>query len=77
MNGETLRDIVAEYREVARDEDRSALRVDILAFLNESQGNVDARRAVEFELDIIAAAFAADGEDFLRTTYRLLDPTRA
>jgi hypothetical protein len=77
MNGETLQDIVAEYRAVARDEDRRALRVDILAFLNESQGDVDARMEVEFELDIIPAAFAADGEDFLRTIYRLLDPTSA
>jgi hypothetical protein len=75
LNGETLQDIVTEYRGVARDEDRRALRVDIESFLNESAGDVDARLEAEFDLDIIPSAFAADGEDFLRTIYRLLDAT--
>lgn len=75
MNGETLHDIVAEYREVARDEDRRALQADIEGFLNESEGNIDARLEAEFDLDIIPSAFAVDGEDFLRTIYRLLDAT--
>lgn len=73
MNGETLQDIVAEYRGVARDADRRALRADIERFLIESKGDVDARLAAEFDLDITPSAFAADGEDFLRTIGRLLD----
>lgn len=75
MNGETLQDIVAEYRGVARDEDKRALQIDIESFLNESKGEVDARLEAEFDLDIIPSAFAADGEDFLRAIYRLLNVT--
>ena len=73
MNGETLPDIVAEYRAVTRDDDRRALQAEIERFLIESKGDVDARLATEFALDIIPSAFAADGEDFLRTIRRLLD----
>jgi hypothetical protein len=73
MNGETLQDIVFEYRSVARDEDKRALRVDIERFLNEAAGDVDARLEKEFDLDIIPSAFAAGGEDFLRTIHRLLE----
>jgi CdiI immunity protein len=73
MNGETLQDIVADYRAVARDEDRRALRLDIEQFLKESEGQVDSRLEEDFDLDIIPSAFAADAEDFLRTIHRLLD----
>lgn len=75
MNGETLQDIVAEYREVAQEEDRRALQGDIERFLNESKSDVDLRLVAEFDLDIVPSAFAADGEDFLRTICRLLNPT--
>jgi CdiI immunity protein len=75
MNGETLQDIVAEYRAVARSGDKRALQADIERFLDEAQGDVDARLASEFDLDIIPSAFATDAEAFLRTIYRLLDPS--
>lgn len=73
MHGETLHDIVAEYRLMARDEDRRALQSDFERCLSESQGDVEAGLTAEFDLDIIPSAFAADGEDFVRSICRLLD----
>ncbi|WP_430699168.1 contact-dependent growth inhibition system immunity protein [Rubrivivax gelatinosus] len=62
LNDETPQNIAAEYCGIARDEDSRALQRDIERFLNGLETEVD--------LDIIPAAFAANGEDLVRTIYR-------
>ena len=72
LEGDTLEDVVKAYCRVARPDEKRTLRADINEFLQE-QGDIEDRLNAEFELDIIPSAFAADGADFLRTIYRLLD----
>ena len=74
IEGATVEEVVAAYCRVAPRGERQELQTDIEVFLNEGPGSVDARLDTEFELDIIPSALAADGEDFLRTIQRLLDP---